>query len=183
MITLGKRQDNTLLTADLERIHNLLICGGNEGMRNNLLDIIRRQIKADECIEMDTNDAVANMKEKIEDGTLPAGCTFIINDYANYALAEGRENRMAASEYKKDIDYIASHSKAAGIRLILVCSRPCTDLLTIRLKHLFPLRVALKTISRVDSIVILDCPMAAGISDNEIVYRDEISCEVVRIDT
>lgn len=100
-----------------------------------------------------------------------------------YALAEGRENRMAASEYKKDIDYIASHSKAAGIRLILVCSRPCTDLLTIRLKHLFPHRVALKTISRVDSIVILDCPMATGISDNEIVYRDEISCEVVRIDT
>ena len=150
-------------------------------MRHNFLDRIIYQMQGNVCIEADTDDAVTDLREKMEGGTIPTGCTFIISDYAHYALAEGMEARAAAAKYRKDVDYIASHSKAAGICVMLFCSRPCIDVLTMRMKHLFPHRVAFKTTSRVDSVVILDSTMAAGISDDEIVYRDEISCEVLNM--
>jgi len=178
-IRLGVLEDGTVKAIDLDGIHNLLIAGGNETLRNVLLSRFISQIGPENCRRSSETsmEGVSNWARGIKEGSLPKDFIYIIDDFAERMLRRGKSDDIKAC--REAVDFLASHSAQYGINIILLCGRPCVDVLTKRLKHLFCHVIAMKTLTRVDSYSIIDMPTAAEIQGCQLVYRDENSIEII----
>ena len=77
----------------------------------------------------------------------------------------------------KNILFLAKNGHKAGVHLIISTSNPYVDLISNKIKMVFPTRIAFKTRNRVDSRTILDVSGAeklSGYGDMLLLYNDDL---------
>ena len=131
------------------------------------------------CIEMDSryellNKAVVNKISAYNDKFLDRklnpmeGHRFlpyivvVIDEYADLTMSVGAgpESKATARSITTSVIRLAQKGRAAGLHVILATQRPTVDVITGLIKANFPMRIAFRVTSRIDSSTILDQPGA-----------------------
>ncbi|MBQ9475488.1 MAG: DNA translocase FtsK [Bacteroidales bacterium] len=86
----------------------------------------------------------------------------VIDEYADLTMMTGAspEARAAARSITNSVIRLAQKGRAAGLHVILATQRPSVDVISGVIKSNFPMRIAFRVASRVDSQTILDAPGA-----------------------
>lgn len=86
----------------------------------------------------------------------------VIDEYADLTVTFGakKESKELSKRITASIIRLAQSGRATGIHLILATQRPSRDVITGLIKANFPTRIAFRTSSRIDSMIILDMPGA-----------------------
>ena len=86
----------------------------------------------------------------------------IIDEYADLTMAGGGtpEAKAQARMITTSVIRLAQKGRAAGLHCILATQRPTVDVITGLIKANFPMRIAFRVTSRIDSSTILDQPGA-----------------------
>ena len=86
----------------------------------------------------------------------------VVDEYADLTMTKGAsaEVRASSMSIQNSIIRLAQKGRAAGIHLVLATQRPSVDVITGVIKANFPMRIAFRVSSRVDSQTILDSPGA-----------------------
>ena len=86
----------------------------------------------------------------------------VVDEYADLTMTKGAspEVRAASMSIQGSIIRLAQKGRAAGIHLVLATQRPSVEVVTGVIKANFPMRIAFRVSSRVDSQTILDSPGA-----------------------
>lgn len=86
----------------------------------------------------------------------------VVDEYADLTMTVGAspETRAASKSITNSIIRLAQKGRAAGIHVILATQRPSVDVISGIIKSNFPMRIAFRVASRVDSMTILDAPGA-----------------------
>ncbi len=86
----------------------------------------------------------------------------VIDEYADLTMSVGAgpESKALARSITTSVIRLAQKGRAAGLHVILATQRPTVDVITGLIKANFPMRIAFRVTSRVDSSTILDQPGA-----------------------
>ena len=86
----------------------------------------------------------------------------VVDEYADLTMMTGAspEARAASRSITNSIIRLAQKGRAAGLHVILATQRPSVDVISGIIKSNFPMRIAFRVASRVDSQTILDAPGA-----------------------
>lgn len=86
----------------------------------------------------------------------------VVDEYADLTMTSGGgpEAKAAGRSITGSIIRLAQKGRAAGIHVILATQRPSVDVISGLIKSNFPMRIAFRVASRVDSMTILDAPGA-----------------------
>ena len=86
----------------------------------------------------------------------------IIDEYADLTMSvgSGPESKALARQITTSVIRLAQKGRAAGLHCILATQRPTVDVITGLIKANFPMRIAFRVTSRIDSSTILDQPGA-----------------------
>ena len=86
----------------------------------------------------------------------------VVDEYADLTMTTGAspDARAASRSITNSIIRLAQKGRAAGLHVILATQRPSVDVISGIIKSNFPMRIAFRVASRVDSTTILDAPGA-----------------------
>jgi len=86
----------------------------------------------------------------------------IVDEYADLTMTTGAspEAKAASRSITNSIIRLAQKGRAAGLHVILATQRPSVDVISGIIKSNFPMRIAFRTSSRIDSQTIIDAPGA-----------------------
>jgi S-DNA-T family DNA segregation ATPase FtsK/SpoIIIE len=86
----------------------------------------------------------------------------VIDEYADLTMSVGAgpEAKGMARSITTSVIRLAQKGRAAGLHVILATQRPTVDVITGLIKANFPMRIAFRVTSRIDSATILDQPGA-----------------------
>ena len=86
----------------------------------------------------------------------------VVDEYADLTMTIGAspETRAASKSITNSIIRLAQKGRAAGIHVILATQRPSVDVISGIIKSNFPMRIAFRVASRIDSMTILGSPGA-----------------------
>ena len=86
----------------------------------------------------------------------------VVDEYADLTMTIGGapEARAASRSITNSIIRLAQKGRAAGLHVILATQRPSVDVINGLIKSNFPMRIAFREASRVDSTTIIDSPGA-----------------------
>ena len=86
----------------------------------------------------------------------------VVDEYADLTMTSGGgpEAKTTGRSITNSIIRLAQKGRAAGIHVILATQRPSVDVISGLIKSNFPMRIAFRVASRVDSMTILDAPGA-----------------------
>ncbi|MBR5385498.1 MAG: DNA translocase FtsK 4TM domain-containing protein [Bacteroidales bacterium] len=86
----------------------------------------------------------------------------VVDEYADLTMSvgAGAESKALARSITTSVIRLAQKGRAAGLHVILATQRPTVDVVTGLIKTNFPMRIAFRVTSRVDSATILDSPGA-----------------------
>ena len=86
----------------------------------------------------------------------------VVDEYADLTMTSGGgpEAKAAGRSITGSIIRLAQKGRAAGIHVILATQRPSVDVISGLIKSNFPMRIAFRVASRIDSMTILDAPGA-----------------------
>lgn len=86
----------------------------------------------------------------------------VIDEYADLTMSVGAgpESKAIARNITTSVIRLAQKGRAAGLHVILATQRPTVDVITGLIKANFPMRIAFRVTSRIDSSTILDQPGA-----------------------
>ena len=86
----------------------------------------------------------------------------VIDEYADLTMSvgAGSEAKAMAKSITTSVIRLAQKGRAAGLHVILATQRPTVDVVTGLIKTNFPMRIAFRVTSRIDSMTILDAPGA-----------------------
>ncbi len=89
----------------------------------------------------------------------------VIDEFADLTMSSGfgSEGKALSRGISTAIIRLAQKGRAAGIHLIIATQRPSVSVITGDIKTNFPMRIAFRTVSRVDSQTILDSPGAESL--------------------
>jgi S-DNA-T family DNA segregation ATPase FtsK/SpoIIIE len=93
---------------------------------------------------------VKNLEQFRENGSSLPFIFVVVDEYGILAASKQKE------QIKNSILELAQKARASGIHLIMTTQRPSTKIISGDIKANFPVRVAFKTATSVDSQVILD---------------------------
>lgn len=114
----------------------------------------------------------------------------VIDEYSDLVMSVGSsgESKAMARSISNSIIRLAQKGRAAGIHVILATQRPSVDVITGLIKTNFPMRIAFRTVTRVDSTTILDSPGAEKlIGKGDMLYyagveMERVQCALVGMD-
>jgi S-DNA-T family DNA segregation ATPase FtsK/SpoIIIE len=117
----------------------------------------------DKRYEILEQNKVRNMKEYNQLGKeqIPY-IVVVIDEFCDLIMSEGKK-------FETPVAKLAQLGRAVGIHLIIATQRPSTNIITKTIKANFPVRVAFRTISMIDSRTILDNPGA-----NQLIGRGDM---------
>ena len=86
----------------------------------------------------------------------------VVDEYADLTMTTGAspDQRAASRSITNSIIRLAQKGRAAGLHVILATQRPSVDVISGIIKSNFPMRIAFRVASRIDSMTILDAPGA-----------------------
>ena len=86
----------------------------------------------------------------------------VIDEYADLTMSVGAgpESKAISRSITTSVIRLAQKGRAAGLHVILATQRPTVDVITGLIKANFPMRIAFRVTSRIDSSTILDQPGA-----------------------
>jgi len=86
----------------------------------------------------------------------------VVDEYADLTMTIGAsaETRASSKSITNSIIRLAQKGRAAGLHVILATQRPSVDVISGIIKSNFPMRIAFRVASRIDSMTILDAPGA-----------------------
>ena len=86
----------------------------------------------------------------------------VVDEYADLTMTTGAspDAKAASRSITNSIIRLAQKGRAAGLHVILATQRPSVDVISGIIKSNFPMRIAFRVSSRVDSQTILDAPGA-----------------------
>ena len=86
----------------------------------------------------------------------------VVDEYADLTMSVGAgpEAKSIARRITTSVIRLAQKGRAAGLHVILATQRPTVDVITGLIKANFPMRIAFRVTSRIDSATILDQPGA-----------------------
>ncbi|MBO4466103.1 MAG: DNA translocase FtsK [Bacteroidales bacterium] len=86
----------------------------------------------------------------------------VVDEYADLTMTTGAspESKAASRSITNSIIRLAQKGRAAGLHVILATQRPSVDVISGIIKSNFPMRIAFRTSSRIDSQTIIDAPGA-----------------------
>ena len=86
----------------------------------------------------------------------------VVDEYADLTMTTGAspDAKAASRSITNSIIRLAQKGRAAGLHVILATQRPSVDVISGIIKSKFPMRIAFRVSSRVDSQTILDAPGA-----------------------
>ncbi len=86
----------------------------------------------------------------------------VVDEYADLTMTSGggADAKQNGRSITGSIIRLAQKGRAAGIHVILATQRPSVDVISGLIKSNFPMRIAFRVASRVDSMTILDAPGA-----------------------
>ena len=104
----------------------------------------------------------------------------VIDEYADLTMSVGAgpESKALARSITTSVIRLAQKGRAAGLHVILATQRPTVDVITGLIKANFPMRIAFRVTSRIDSATILDQPGA----DKLIGKGDMLLCSGVEME-
>ena len=114
----------------------------------------------------------------------------VIDEYADLimSVSSGSEAKTQARNITTSIIRLAQKGRAAGIHVIIATQRPSVDVVTGIIKTNFPMRIAFRTSTRVDSNTILDTPGAEKlIGKGDMLYYagveiERVQCAMISMD-
>lgn len=137
------------------------------------------------CVEMDERykllaaagvNKLKDYNEKYKDRKLlpTAGHKYlpyivvVIDEFADLTMSSGfgQDGKALSRGISSAIIRLAQKGRAAGIHLIIATQRPSVSVITGDIKTNFPMRIAFRTVSRIDSQTILDSPGAENLIGN-----------------
>ena len=107
----------------------------------------------------------------------------IIDEYADLTIPAGREeeSRYISREITESIIRLAQKGRAVGIHIILATQRPSKKVITDSIKATFPTRIAVRTMTRADSRVILDSPGAENLAGGgDMIFKIDTETERIQ---
>ncbi len=129
-------------------------------------------VEMDERYELMSSAGVNNVKsynEKYKDRHLnPQNghrylpyIVVVIDEYADLIMSgDGADSKKASKSITNSIVRLAQKGRAAGLHVIIATQRPTVNVITGLIKTNFPMRIAFRTVQRIDSMTILDKPGA-----------------------
>lgn len=86
----------------------------------------------------------------------------VVDEYADLTMMSGAssDTRATSRSISSSIIRLAQKGRAAGLHVILATQRPSVDVVSSQIKGNFPMRIAFRVASRVDSMTIIDTPGA-----------------------
>lgn len=114
----------------------------------------------------------------------------VIDEYADLVMSGGMggDSKNMARSIAASIIRLAQKGRAAGIHVIIATQRPSVDVITGIIKANFPMRIAFRTLSRIDSNTILDSSGAEKlIGRGDMLYysgvdMERVQCALVSMD-
>jgi len=107
----------------------------------------------------------------------------VIDEYADLTMSVGAgpESKATARGITTSVIRLAQKGRAAGLHVILATQRPTVDVITGLIKANFPMRIAFRVTSRIDSSTILDQPGAEKlIGRGDMLYYSGIEMERIQ---
>ena len=105
-----------------------------------------------------SREKVKNIADFQKKGGVMGYILCVMDEFAQYVRC--CPDKGIRREVQKEMVFLASKGRAVGIHLVLTTQRPSVDAISGIIKANFPVRIAVRTVSAVDSIVILDIPGA-----------------------
>ncbi len=85
----------------------------------------------------------------------------VIDEYADLIMSgDGADSKKLSKSITNSIVRLAQKGRAAGLHVIIATQRPTVNVITGLIKTNFPMRIAFRTVQRIDSMTILDKPGA-----------------------
>ena len=107
----------------------------------------------------------------------------VVDEYADLTMTIGGapEARAASRSITNSIIRLAQKGRAAGLHVILATQRPSVDVINGLIKSNFPMRIAFRVASRVDSTTIIDSPGAEKlIGKGDMLFSAGIESELIQ---
>ena len=122
----------------------------------------KKAVMSDAGLAAKTLEALCEeMAARLKDSKNRPDIVVVIDEYGDL-VARGPES----VRIRNSIIRLAQHGKDAGIHLIISTCRLCVDIVTGIIKANFPVRIALRTMTAIDSQTILDCRGAEKLTGN-----------------
>jgi len=105
----------------------------------------------------------------------------VIDEYADLIMSAGSDTRAMSKKIQDYIIRLAQKGRAAGIHVIIATQRPSVNVITGLIKSNFPMRIAFRVTSRIDSMTILDNIGAEKlIGKGDMLFYDGIKMERIQ---
>ncbi|MCQ2184965.1 MAG: DNA translocase FtsK, partial [Bacteroidales bacterium] len=104
----------------------------------------------------------------------------IVDEYADLILSPGLgpEAKAVARSITTSIVRLAAKGRACGIHMIIATQRPSVDIITGPIKSNFPVKIAFRVSSLMDSRIIIDAPGAEKlIGRGDLLFSTGVECE------
>ena len=110
---------------------------------------------------------IKDYNEKLKKGSIPLQSSNGILPYYVVMIDEYGDFMMTAgADFERPLTRLAQRSRAVGIHIIIATQRVTNNVITVAIKAIFPHRIAVKTMSKKASKLILDWPGAEQLSGN-----------------
>lgn len=175
-ITIGIDAGGREMIIELAKAKNILIAGAPGQGKTTLLNAIgtslaeslqeddirieRISTETDQASDKNAEDVLSRLTDELIERSAPLADTRTERRPALVLLVDEFAHLVPERPLLRQVQALAQQGPKVGIHLIMTTASPTVDIISSRIKTLFPTRIALRTRSRIDSWTIIDMPGA-----------------------
>ena len=153
------------MVIDLAKAKNILIAGAPEQGKTTLLEAIGESLangskERSILVVRYSPEVLSKLSEELVQRSAPIGDTSTEAQPFIVLLIDEFAHLVPERPLLRQVQVLAQQGPKVGIHLIMTTASPTVDIISSRIKTLFPTRIALRTRSRIDSCTIIDIPGA-----------------------